>query len=62
MHQLMVLVYIDIKLLTLRLIERCKLKLCVMNSFINMKGCSSNNINRNCSSGLISNEEIRTYM
>ena len=37
---------IDIKLLTLKLIERC-LALYVMNSCINMKGCSSNNINRN---------------
>ena len=37
---------IVIKLLTLKLIVRC-IKLTVMNSFINMKGCSSNNINRN---------------
>ena len=35
----------DIKLLTLKLIEAVKLY--VMNSFINMKGCSSNNITRN---------------
>ena len=37
---------IDVKLLTLKLIECCKV-VSVMNSFINMKGCFSNNINRN---------------
>ena len=37
---------IVIKLLTLKLRVRC-IKLTVMNGFINMKGCSSNNINRN---------------
>ena len=36
---------IDVKLLTLKLIECCKD--IVMNSSINMKGCFSNNINRN---------------
>ena len=39
---------IVIKLLTLELIQlKCAGKLTVMNSFINMKGCSANNINRN---------------
>ena len=40
---------IDIKLLTLKLIERCKVicKVICHEQVINMKGCSSNNINRN---------------
>ena len=37
---------VDVKLLTLKLIECCKV-VSFMNSFINMKGCFSNNINRN---------------